>query len=333
MQSQPTSPVSPVGGGSTSGQPSQLNFQDFSIIKELGRGVFGIVYLADYWGTEVAIKEVFQVQDVNFQKYYEREVGMLREARHPNCIQFMGITTSGSPSTSDQKYYIVTEYVPMGNLKQWIEDHTKELSWRLKLSFAIDIARALAYLNSRGIIHRDLKGENLLITENKRIKVCDFGLSRLIPFNEEEKKRLSFCGTDAYMAPEIILCIPFDHRIDIFSYGIILCELITRRLANGITTIKRVVPGFGIDSLELKNLAPKDTPPELINLALKCCEDDPKMRPGWKDILNVLKEVEMEIIKKEVEGKGSTSKVENIGLLGTLMFSGFKLKFENLNEC
>lgn len=71
-----------------------------------------------------------------------------REARHPNCIQFMGTTQN------DSKYYIVTEYVPNGNLKKWLEERGDQLTWRLRVSFATDIARALAYLHSKSIIHR-----------------------------------------------------------------------------------------------------------------------------------------------------------------------------------
>ena len=76
-----------------------------------------------------------------------------------------------------------------------------DASWRTRISFAEDAARAIIYLHNLNIIHRDLKSENLLVTENKRIKVCDFGFSRILPssLSNEEKKRLSFCGTDAFM--------------------------------------------------------------------------------------------------------------------------------------
>lgn len=157
---------------------------------------------------------------------------------------------------NELKIYAVTEFVEGGNLKEvghltptpiitvFVISNllhpllillqlilksittSKPIKWRLRISFAEDCARALAYLHARQIIHRDLKSENLLLTANKRIKVCDFGLSRETPRNVEERRRLSFCGTDAYMAPEIVLGMPFDTSVDIFSFGIILLELI-----------------------------------------------------------------------------------------------------------
>lgn len=128
-----------------------------------------------------------------------------REARHPNIVQFMGICHH-----ANQQLYIVTEYLPGGNLRNWIQAEREEprdllSSYRKRLGFAIDTARALAYLHARGIIHRDLKLENLLLTENLRIKVCDFGFSRsLKPWMEmkspsstgKSAKRLTMCGTD-----------------------------------------------------------------------------------------------------------------------------------------
>ncbi|KAJ3052938.1 hypothetical protein HK097_005386 [Rhizophlyctis rosea] len=101
----------------------------------------------------------------------------------------------------------------------------------LKVSFAIDIARALVYLHAKKFIHRDMKADNLLLTENLRIKICDFGFSREQVGTPTELKKLSFCGTDAYMAPEIMFALPFDERADIFSFGVILCEIASRTSA------------------------------------------------------------------------------------------------------
>lgn len=83
----------------------------------------------------------------------------------------------------------------------------------------MDVARALAYLHARNCLHRDLKGENLLITENDRVKVCDFGFARIAARNEEEMKRMSYCGTDGYMSPSILLGEDFGLETDIFSLG------------------------------------------------------------------------------------------------------------------
>jgi LIM domain kinase 1 len=103
-------------------------------------------------------------------------------------------------------------------------------------------------------IHRDLKGENLLVTDNGRLKITDFGFARIAARNEDESKRLTFCGTDSYMSPEILLGEEFDLPTDIFSFGIILCEIAARKLADT-RYFKRTAPTFCIDVEEVHKLA------------------------------------------------------------------------------
>ena len=122
-----------------------------------------------------------------------------------------------------------------GNLRIYIFDKTKPFPWRLRVSFATDIARALAYLHARRCIHRDLKGENLLVTTNGRLKITDFGFARIAARNADEVKRLTFCGTDSYMSPEILLGEEFDLPTDLYSLGVILCEILARKLADDVT--------------------------------------------------------------------------------------------------
>src|SRR5271170_3210066 len=96
-----------------------------------------------------------------------------REARHPNVVLYLGLCRA----PSSQKIYIISEYIPNGNLRTYIFNKTLPLPWRLRISFATDISRALAYLHARNCIHRDLKGENLLLTSNGRLKITDFGFA------------------------------------------------------------------------------------------------------------------------------------------------------------
>src|SRR5882757_1685357 len=149
----------------------------------------------------------------------------------------------------------------------YIFDKTKPFPWRLRLSFATDIARALAYLHARKCIHRDLKGENLLVTANGRLKITDFGFARIAARNEEESKRLTFCGTDSYMSPEILLGEEFDLPTDIFSLGIIFCEIASRKLADD-NTFKRSAPSFAIDINEVRERASPGCPQAFIDLCI-----------------------------------------------------------------
>lgn len=220
-----------------------------------------------------------------------------REARHPNVVLYLGLSKAPEP---DGRIFIISEFIENGNLRTYIYDKTKPMPWRLRLSFATDIARALAYLHARKCIHRDLKGENLLVTANGRLKITDFGFARIAARNEEESKRLTFCGTDSYMSPEILLGNEFDLPTDIFSLGVILCEIAARKLA-GDHTFKRSAPSFGIDADEVRRLASPGCPAAFIQLALDCLSEDPRARPTTRDILERLRIIEAEVLARGSE--------------------------------
>lgn len=115
------------------------------------------------------------------QKYLHREIQIMQESRHPNVVQYLGLCLAPpSPSAKEdqpkgQRILIISEYLTKGNVRSYIASRSQPFPWRLRMSFAIDVARAVAYMHARQCMHRDLKGENLLITDNLRIKVCDFG--------------------------------------------------------------------------------------------------------------------------------------------------------------
>lgn len=176
------------------------------------------------------------------------------------------------------------------------------MPWKLRISFATDIARALAYLHARKCLHRDLKGENLLVTSNGRLKITDFGFARIAARNAEESKRLTFCGTDAYMSPEILLGEEFSLATDIFSLGIILCEIGARKLADD-HTFKRAAPTYTIDDSEVRRLLGPSTgcPAGFLQLALDCLAVDPKRRPDMLSILERLRNIELEVLSRPNE--------------------------------
>jgi len=268
---------------------ADIDYEHLSDFKLIGKGIFGVVYKASYLGTDVAVKECFSTikqYGFDFEKVFNREVSILKECRHPNIVQYMGTCIH------EDKFYIITEFVKNDNLKTWITERIEELPWKLRVNFAIDIARALAYLHSRNIMHRDIKPENILITENGRAKICDFGFSRFAAKTEEEKRRLSYCGTETYMAPEIILCMDFNKSIDIFGFGMILCEMIAGKLAE--KAYKRKIPGFEIDPEDVYHYAEKDPqcPEEFVELAINCTKYEEEERPSWKTIITKLNEID-----------------------------------------
>ena len=189
-----------------------------------------------------------------------------------------------------------------GNLRSYIHDKNKPFPWRLRLSFATDIARALAYLHARRCIHRDLKGENLLVTSNGRLKITDFGFARIAARNADESKRLTFCGTDSYMSPEILLGNEFDLPTDIYSLGVIFCEISSRKLADD-NTFKRSAPSFAIDQDEVRSLASPGCPPALIQLCIDCLANESSQRPTTRVILDRLREIEADVLSRPSEAE------------------------------
>jgi len=294
--------------------------------------------VGSYLGIDVAIKEVLPSTEYDVAKYFEREWRLLkcvpsrttlpfshalyRESRHPNVVLYLGLSRAPEP---DGRIFIISEFIEngirslliilvpshslvLGNLRQHIHTKSKPLPWRLRLSFATDIARALAYLHARKCIHRDLKGENLLVTANGRLKITDFGFARIAARNKEESRRLTFCGTDAYMSPEILLGHEFDLPTDIFSLGVILAEIAARQLADD-NHFARSAPTFAIDAEEVSRLANTGCPPEFTELAIECISKDPAARPTTRVILDRLRAIEAQVIarpeEKEMHHTGS----------------------------
>ncbi|KZT24925.1 kinase-like protein [Neolentinus lepideus HHB14362 ss-1] len=269
--------------------------------KKLGSGSFGNVYKGNYLGIDVAIKEVLPSNDYDVAKYFEREWRLMKETRHPNVVLYLGLSRAPDP---DSRIFIISEYIEGGILRQYIHDKSKPFPWRLRLSFATDITRALAYLHARRCIHRDLKGENLLVTANGRIKITDFGFARIAARNADESKRLTFCGTDSYMSPEILLGNEFDLPTDIFSLGIIFCEIAARRLADD-KHFRRAAPFFAIDTEEVHTTASPGCPAAFLDLTLDCLTQDPAARPTTRQILERLAEIEAEVISQDDSHVGS----------------------------
>ncbi|KAF9916571.1 hypothetical protein BX616_003418 [Lobosporangium transversale] len=264
----------------------RIQWSDLKTFDIIGSGSFGRVFHGDLLGTEVAIKECVRSNSKAFdEKYFKREVDILKQSRHPNIVQFMGICKR------KKRFYIVTEFLPLGNLRRWIQDETKEFGWDTRISFAIDISLALAYLHHKNIIHRDLKGENLLISENMRIKVCDFGFSRVEAKDDDEMRRISYCGTDGYMAPEILLGEDFDCSVDVFSFGIVLAEMMARHVVDP-QHFQRVPPDMSVSPDEILFRAQPGCPIELGELAIHCVQPLPQNRPKLKQIVERLTAIE-----------------------------------------
>eukprot|EP01090_Pellita_catalonica_P021614 TRINITY_DN8142_c0_g1_i1.p1 TRINITY_DN8142_c0_g1~~TRINITY_DN8142_c0_g1_i1.p1 ORF type:complete len:594 (-),score=90.61 TRINITY_DN8142_c0_g1_i1:176-1879(-) len=256
--------------------------------KELGKGSFGTVYKGMFLGCQVAIKELHSA-DEDILKEFMSEVSIMKDIMHPNVVLWMGISYNPPTNLS-----IIMEFAHGGCLLTLLKSERK-ISWLDRIKMGQDIAKALAYLHDRHIWHRDLKAENVLLGIDGTCKVADFGLAKLIPESRLSKSGGIAKGSIWWRAPEVGSEKYDMAKADIFSFGVVLAELITRELGVNIRvmmTVEIKIPGEGLKFevsttkliAFLQQCAP-DCPPGLASLAIDCCKQDPSKRPELQEIL------------------------------------------------
>eukprot|EP01089_Gocevia_fonbrunei_P012359 TRINITY_DN2901_c0_g1_i1.p1 TRINITY_DN2901_c0_g1~~TRINITY_DN2901_c0_g1_i1.p1 ORF type:complete len:645 (-),score=115.97 TRINITY_DN2901_c0_g1_i1:114-1844(-) len=212
--------------------------------------------------------------------YVTREISVLRGARHPNIVQFIGVAND-----SANHFYVITEFVAGGDLRKRLSKKNVEIPWLTRVKVAYDAAAAMFYLHARDIIHRDLKAKNLLVDDQWKVKICDFGFARTQ--QAKTARPMTLCGTEEWMAPEILIGDPYTKSVDMFSFGIVLCEIITRKQIPK-TLERSPAEAFGLNAERFIPLVPSDCPPDFAQLAIDCAAWDPEQRPEFKDVVKRL---------------------------------------------
>ncbi|MED6161263.1 hypothetical protein PIB30_059088 [Stylosanthes scabra] len=258
-----------------------INFTELTVGTRVGIGFFGEVFRGIWNGTEVAIK-VFLEQDLTAENMEDfcNEISILSRLRHPNVILFLGACTK-PPRLS-----MVTEYMEMGSLYYLIHlsGQSKKLSWRRRLKMLRDICRGLMCIHRMKIVHRDLKSANCLVNKHWTVKICDFGLSRIM--TESPMQDSSSAGTPEWMAPELIRNEPFTEKCDIFSLGVIMWELCTlSRPWEGVPP-ERVVYSVANEGSRL------EIPEGPLGRLISECWAESHERPSCEDILARLLDIE-----------------------------------------
>lgn len=264
----------------------EISWDDLRVKERVGAGSFGTVHRADWHGSDVAVK-LLTIQDFHDDQLKEflREVAIMKRVRHPNVVLFMGAVTK-QPHLS-----IVTEYLPRGSLYRLIHRPAagEMLDQRRRLRMALDVAKGINYLHCLNppILHWDLKSPNLLVDKNWTVKVCDFGLSRFKANTFISSK--SVAGTPEWMAPEFLRGEPSNEKSDVFSFGVILWELVTMQQPwNGLSP-PQVVGAVAFQNRRLT--IPPNTTPVLASLMESCWADDPAQRPSFSSIVETLKKL------------------------------------------
>ncbi|XP_042066515.1 receptor-like kinase TMK4 [Salvia splendens] len=278
---------------------------NFSEANILGRGGFGVVYKGElHDGTKIAVKRMeSNAMGTKGMKEFQAEIAVLTKVRHRHLVALLGYCING------HERLLVYEYMPQGHLGQhlfeWEEHGYQLLTWKQRVTIALDVARGVEYLHSlaqQSFIHRDLKPSNILLSDDMRAKVADFGLVKNAP-DGKYSVETRLAGTFGYLAPEYAATGRVTTKVDVYAFGVVLMEILTGRKAldenmpdeksHLVTWFRRVL--ISKDNLRKsidQNLQPDDETYESIckvaELAGHCTAREPFQRPDMGHAVNVL---------------------------------------------
>jgi len=219
----PTTPPPTYGASTPPPVGGERYIGKYRVKGELGRGGMGTVYLAEQpgLGREVAIKELIQTADPTALQRFLQEAQVMARTSHPNLVQVHDMELQGNVN------YLVLEFVKGRSLRAWINE--SQLPPPQVFAIMHGVLQALDYAHRRSIVHRDVKPENVLISEDGIVKVADFGIARLTDdsgVGGTATKTGTTVGTPQYMSPEQVASSKVDGRSDLYSAGIMLYELV-----------------------------------------------------------------------------------------------------------
>ncbi|KAL5576819.1 hypothetical protein UlMin_018518 [Ulmus minor] len=265
----------------------------------IGKGGFGSVYLGYLNDTQVAVKMLSRSSRQGYKQFHA-EAKILTRVYHRNLTALVGYCDE------DPNLGLIYEYMVNGDLSWHLSDkNAQPLSWEERLKIAIDAAQGLEYLHcgcKPPIIHRDVKTTNILINEDLQAKICDFGLSRAFPLEGESHVSTVVVGTLGYLDPEYFLTNRLTEKSDVFSFGIVLLEIITGRFAitknsekdHIIEWVKVRLSNGDIKSIiDPRLLAQefnKNSVWKVIELAMDCVSTSSRRRPNMTHVTTELKQ-------------------------------------------
>ncbi|KAI5069709.1 hypothetical protein GOP47_0016010 [Adiantum capillus-veneris] len=253
------------------------------------QGAFGRLYRGTYNGEDVAVKILERPENnveraMAMEQQFAQEVIMLANLKHENVVRFLGACRK------PLVWCIVTEYAKGGSLRTTLSKK-RAMPLRLAVRHALDIARGMEYLHSFGVIHRDLKSDNLLIAD-KSIKIADFGVARI---EVQTEGMTPETGTYRWMAPEMIQHRAYNHKVDVYSFGIVLWELVTGNVP--FQNMTAVQAAFAVVNRGRRPDIPQDCPAPLISIMTRCWDANPDERPSFSEVVQLLEEAQLTIMR------------------------------------
>lgn len=276
----------------------------FSNSNCIGHGGFGSTYKAEVSPTNVFAVKRLSVGRFQGDQQFHAEISALETVRHPNLVMLIGY------HASETEMFLIYNYLSGGNLQDFIKERSKSaLEWKVIHKIALDVARALAYLHeqcSPKVLHRDIKPSNILLDNNYNAYLSDFGLSKLLGTSQSHVTT-GVAGTFGYVAPEYAMTCRVSEKADVYSYGIVLLELISDKRAldpsfssheNGFNIVSwaHMMLSQGkakeVFTKGLWETGPPDDLVEVLHLALKCTVDSLSIRPTMKQAVRLLKRIQ-----------------------------------------
>jgi serine/threonine-protein kinase len=287
----PSSATGPPTGDAATPDLSGQTLGDFHIVRRLGQGGMGQVYLAEQRSLKrkVALKFLRPELAANptALSRFRREAEAVARVTHANIVQVYSINADEPP------YYMALEYVEGRNLKEYL---TRKGRLDLPVALAIirQVAAALQRAAESAIVHRDIKPENILLTRKGEVKVADFGLSRVtagepdLSLTEEG----TTMGTPLYMSPEQAQGKPLDARSDIYSFGVMCYHILAGQTPfRGKSAVEVALKHVNDNARPLAELRP-DLPPAMLSLIGRMMSKDPARRPqSGRDILREISQL------------------------------------------
>ncbi|CAF2114014.1 unnamed protein product [Brassica oleracea] len=255
------------------------------------QGAFGKLYKGTYNGEDVAIKILERPENSPekaqfMEQQFQQEVSMLANLKHQNIVRFIGACRK------PMVWCIVTEYAKGGSVRQFLtKRQNRAVPLKLAVKQALDVARGMAYVHGRNFIHRDLKSDNLLISADKSIKIADFGVARI---EVQTEGMTPETGTYRWMAPEMIQHRAYNQKVDVYSFGIVLWELITGLLP--FQNMTAVQAAFAVVNRGVRPTVPNDCLPVLSEIMTRCWDANPEVRPCFLEVVSLLEAAETEIM-------------------------------------
>ncbi|CAA7020884.1 unnamed protein product [Microthlaspi erraticum] len=268
--------------------------------RTLGEGGFGVVYHGNLNSNEQVAVKVLSQSSAQGYKQFKAEIDLLLRVHHINLVSLVGYCEEG------QHLVLIYEYMSSGNLKQHIsgEFSSSPLSWENRVRIAAETAQGLEYLHigcKPPMIHRDIKSTNILLDNNYQAKLGDFGLSRSFPVGSETHVTTNVAGSPGYLDPEYNRTNWLTEKSDVFSFGVVLLEIITSQPVIDQTREKSHIGewvGFRLTNGHIKNIMDPSLVDDydsssmwkVLELAMSCISPTSSGRPNMSQVANELQE-------------------------------------------